>query len=203
MLNHSRGYLRTAEADRLAAAELERVVRAARTGDAGAWSALVDRFAARVRRVACRHRLAAHDVEDVVQTTWLRLLEHIDRVREPGAMGAWLETTARRESLRLVNAGRLEDLIDVEPEVGAAEPVDEQRLAAAEQRAALHTALSRLRGRERALFSLLLADPQPSYSEIARALDMPIGSIGPTRARCLERLRSDRRLAGFVADGTA
>jgi len=203
MLHHSPGFVRSVEADRLAAAELERVVRAAKGGDAGAWSALVDRFAARVGRVARRHRLAAHDVEDVVQTTWLRLLEHIEGVREPGAVGAWLETTARRESLRLVSAGRLEELTGEEPEAGAADPVDEQRLVAAEQRAALRTAVGGLQGRERALFSLLLADPQPSYAEISRALDMPIGSIGPTRARCLERLRRDRGLAGAVADGTA
>src|SRR5215213_4871672 len=115
MLHHDRRYIQTLEADRLAAADLERVVRAATVGDASAWSALVERFAARVRSVARRHRLATQDVEDVEQTTWLRLVEQIDRVREPSAVGAWLETTARRESLRLIRAGRLEELVDEEP----------------------------------------------------------------------------------------
>jgi RNA polymerase sigma factor (sigma-70 family) len=186
-----------------ATTELERVVRAAKAGDAGAWSALVERFTARVRSVARRHRLAAHDVEDVVQTTWLRLLEHIDGVREPSALGAWLETTARRESLRTANTGRREELTDAEPLADAVEPVDERRLADRERRVALGAALEQLAPRQRALLSLLLADPVPSYGEISRTLDMPIGSIGPTRARCLARLRRDRALAGAVADDVA
>jgi RNA polymerase sigma factor (sigma-70 family) len=181
-------------------AELDRLVSAARSGDAAAWSALVDRYTARVRCVARRHRLTAQDVEDVLQTTWLRLLEHIDRVREPSAVGAWLETTARRESLRIVRSGRLEELVDEEPAGEAVAPVDEQRLAAAERRTALTTAVERLPRRDRALLSLLLAEPAPSYADISDQLDMPIGSIGPTRARCLERLRRDPVLAGAVAE---
>src|SRR4051794_19089771 len=104
--HHYRSYIGTLEADRrtirartrppVDARELERIVLAAATGDGSAWSALIERFAARVRVVARAHRLGAHDVEDVVQTTWLRLLEHIDRVHEPGALGSWLQTTARR-----------------------------------------------------------------------------------------------------------
>jgi RNA polymerase sigma factor (sigma-70 family) len=179
--------------------ELDHLVSAAKTGDAEAWSALVDRYTARLRCVARGHRLPAHDVEDVVQTTWLRLLEHIDRVREPHAVGAWLETTARRESLRIVRSGRREELTDVEP-VEAVAPVDEQRLASTERRAALATAVDRLPCRDRALLGLLVAEPAPSYADISDRLDMPIGSIGPTRARCLERLRRDAALAGAVAD---
>jgi RNA polymerase sigma factor (sigma-70 family) len=189
--------------ERLETAQLAHVVRAAKAGDAGAWSALVARYGARLRCVARRHRLPAHDVEDVVQTTWLRLFEHFDRVREPSAVGAWLETTARRESVRIARSGRLEDLVEDEPLADPCPPVDESRLAAAERRAALATALERLPRRDRALLSLLLADRAPSYAEISRALDMPIGSIGPTRARCLARLRCDRGLARAVAEDAA
>jgi RNA polymerase sigma factor (sigma-70 family) len=195
--DRTRGLLEEAERHR---AGLDHLVRAARAGDAGAWSTLVDKFTARIRCVARRHRLRAPDVEDVVQTTWLRLLEHIDGVKEPSAVGAWLETTARRESLRIVRSGRLEELVDEEPAAAAA-PVDEQRLAAAERRTALATALERLPSRDRALLALLVAEPARSYAEISDWLDMPIGSIGPTRARCLARLRQDPALAGAVAEG--
>jgi RNA polymerase sigma factor (sigma-70 family) len=182
-------------------AELDHLVRAAKTGDAEAWSALVDRYNARLRCVARRHRLGAQDVEDVLQTTWLRLLEHIERVREPGAVGAWLETTARRESLRIVRSGRQEELSDAEHLGEAVAPVDEQRLVAAERRTALAAAVDRLPGRDRELLGLLCAEPARSYAEISDRLDMPIGSIGPTRARCLDRLRRDPALAGTVAEG--
>src|SRR4051812_46474876 len=164
-------------------------MRAAAAGDGGAWSALIERFVARVRGVARAHRLAAHDIEDVVQTTWLRLLEHIDTVREPRALGAWLETTGRRESLRLLRERQREFPTQSEHILDRpVAPVDEQRLVAAEhraalaeRRAALATALEQLPGRQRELVSMLFADSAPSYQTISSSLKLPIGSIGPTR----------------------
>jgi RNA polymerase sigma factor (sigma-70 family) len=179
--------------------DIERVVRAASGGDRAAVSELVERFAVRVRLVARQHRLAAHDVEDVVQTTWLRLLEHAHTIREPTAVGAWLETTARRESLRVIRASGRERPTNNELVLDApVAPVGEQRLRAAEDRAALAGALKQLPDDRRELLSMLFAEPTPSYAEISRALDMPVGSIGPTRARCLARLRADRDLVDLV-----
>jgi RNA polymerase sigma factor (sigma-70 family) len=179
--------------------DIERVVRAASAGDRAAVSELVERFAVRVRLVARQHRLAAHDVEDVVQTTWLRLLEHAHTIREPTAVGAWLETTARRESLRIIRASGRERPTNNELVLDApVAPVGEQRLRAAEDRAALAGALKQLPDDRRELLSMLFAEPTPSYAEISRALDMPVGSIGPTRARCLARLRADRDLVDLV-----
>jgi RNA polymerase sigma factor (sigma-70 family) len=216
MLHHNRSYIDALEADRRSAAarrrppvdadELERIVLAAAAGDGGAWSALVERFAARVRIVARTHRLAPHDVEDVAQATWLRLLEHIDAVREPAALGAWLETTARRESVRVLRARKREFPTTSEHVLDRpVAPVDEQRLvdaerstALAERRAALSMALERLPGRQRALVSMLFADSGPSYQTISRSLDLAIGSIGPIRGRALARLRRDCDLVNAV-----
>lgn len=179
--------------------DLERVLIAASAGDRTALTELVERFATRVRNVARLHRLAADDVEDVMQTTWLRLLERVDTIRNPSAVGAWLETTARRESLRVLRARGRERLTDDELVLDApVPPVNDERLRAAELRAALGIALEHVTGRRRELLSMLLAEPTPSYAEISRALGLPIGSIGPTRARVLARLREHPQLRGLA-----
>jgi RNA polymerase sigma factor (sigma-70 family) len=209
MLHHDRASLACIQAERRAAAtrrrppadtdEFERVVIAARAGDRTALSRLVERFGARVRWVARRHRLGAHDTEDVVQTTWLRLLERGDTIRAPAAIGSWLETTARHECLRVLRAGTRERPVDdatLDREVDL--PVGEQRLVREEQKAALDRALDRLPPRHRELVGVLLSSPDPTYLEISRALGMPIGSIGPTRARCLANLRADSELIGAL-----
>lgn len=205
MLHHNPHYIATIDADRRArasrrrprgdAGELERLMLAAADGDAASWNALVARFTCRVRTVARLHRLMAHDVDDVLQTTWLRLLEHIRRVREPEALGAWLDTTARRESLRVIRQAARERptdaaLRDDEP----VEALPERDLVDAERCAALAASVDRLPPVQRRLMATLLAEPARSYSEISKSLDTPIGSIGPTRARSLERLRRDREL---------
>jgi RNA polymerase sigma factor (sigma-70 family) len=208
MLHHHRDFIQSAQVDRFAArrrlpvdaAEVERLLSAASGGDATAWASLTQRFAARLRAVARAHRLAAHDAEDVVQTTWLRLFEHIDSVREPGAIGAWLETTARRESLRVLAASQREYPTECEKlAADAVAAVAEQRLVASQNRAAIAHALATLPHDMRAVLSVLFSDPPPSYEDISRRLGMPTGSIGPTRARILERLRRDPALASVLA----
>jgi RNA polymerase sigma factor (sigma-70 family) len=209
--HHNRRYVDVLDADRRAAAaqkrrspagedELHALVQAARTGNREAWQALLERFTPRVRAVARRYRPAAQDVEDVVQTTWMRLLEHIDSVREPGALGAWLETTARRESLRVLRAAQRERPTD-DAQVGDAPvaPVAEQRLMTSDERVALGRALSGLPHHQRRLVAALFAEPAPSYAEISGTLGVPIGSIGPTRARILASLRRAPGLASAVA----
>lgn len=180
-------------------ADLDDVVRAASAGDGVAWAALVERFAGRIRAVARAHRLSHQDAEDVMQSTWLRLVEHIARVQAPGAVGAWLTTTARRESLRTVEAARRQEPTDHELlDTQVVEPVDAAELAEVERRSTVTRALTKLSARDAALLGMLFAEPASSYAEVSAALDMPIGSIGPTRQRSIARLRRDRDLRRVV-----
>jgi RNA polymerase sigma factor (sigma-70 family) len=174
------------------------LVLAAAEGDAVSWKSLVDRFSGLVWSVARGHGLPTADAEEVFQTTWLRFAEHIGRLKEPGRAGAWLATTARHECLRLARARpRLAltgDLDVLPPQVDDRSPEravveSEETAAELERLRALWECFQRLPARCLRLLRVLLASPPPSYAEIAVALDMPIGSIGPTRARCLGRLR--------------
>jgi RNA polymerase sigma factor (sigma-70 family) len=159
--------------------------------DADVWESTVRRFDGLVRSAARRYGLGAADVDDVVQITWLRLFRSIDRVREPTALPGWLFTTASRESLRLRQRGMRE--LPLDDATLADEPRGEDHEALAlvlrtERREAVRLAASSLAPRARELLDLLSADAEPSYAEIARALDIPVGSIGPTRGRLIERL---------------
>ena len=168
------------------------LVRAAATGDEHAWNELVARFSKLVWAIARNHRLCADDASEVSQTTWLRLAEHIDRLHDPSKVGGWLATTARHESLRLLRgAGRQLPMGDDMPEPECrARPIDEDLLRE-ERDGLLWQAFSRLPARDQALLRLLVSDPMPSYEEIGAAMGMAVGSVGPTRARCLERLRRE------------
>jgi RNA polymerase sigma factor (sigma-70 family) len=133
----------------------------------------------------------------VVQTTWLRLVEHLDRLQDPSRVGAWLATTARRECLRVLRDSARQVPTEELPETPVNAELDAALLAAERDRA-LWQAFGGLSERCQALLRILVADPPPSYEEIGAALDMPIGSIGPTRARCLERLRGLAETAGVT-----
>jgi RNA polymerase sigma factor (sigma-70 family) len=169
------------------------LVRDASGGDSGAWSALVDRFAPLVWSVARGYRLGQHDAADVSQTTWLRLAEHIDRLREPERVGAWLATTAGHESLAVIRRRQrqvpLEETTLYEVLDGDFSDQPAESVLRDAQSEELWRAFSALPVRSQLLLRLLFADPQPSYQEIATLTGMPIGSIGPTRARCLRELR--------------
>ena len=176
----------------MAGAPLRRLVERAVAGDQQAWDEIVRRFEGLVWATVRSHRLARPEADDVVQTVWLRVVEHLVGIREPERLGAWLATTARRESLRhLKHAGRTVpagDAAELEPEAPDAPPVDADLLRGERDRL-LWSAFARLSARCQALLRLLVGEPAPSYEEVSIALEMPIGSIGPTRARCLERLR--------------
>jgi RNA polymerase sigma factor (sigma-70 family) len=134
----------------------------------------------------------------VVQTTWLRLVEHLGGLQDPERVGAWLATTARREALRALRHSARQTPTEELPET----PTDEHLGAAlleAERDQALWKAFGGLSERCQTLLRILVSDPPPSYDEVSGALDMPIGSIGPTRARCLERLRGLAEGAGVTA----
>jgi len=191
------------------ATELENLVAAARRGDNVAWSALHARFDRTLRAIARSYRLSGSDVDDVSQVAWVRLYEHIDRISDPNALAGWLATTVRREAMRLLQVGVREQLTDCVETVAAtasrrplAAP-PESELLAAETRVALTRALASLTGQQRQVLTLLAGRPDASYQEISRELNMPIGSIGPTRARGMARLERhpelrDRRWAVVV-----
>jgi RNA polymerase sigma factor (sigma-70 family) len=181
--------------------EIERVVLAAAAHNNWAWSSLVERFGSLVKGIARRHGLGAHDVDDVAQMTWMRLLEHIDDVREPQAIAGWLAMTARRESLNVLRRDNRERPSDGELVVSdQVEPVNERRLVAAERRCALQTSVQRLPEPQRELMAVLLCDPPPNYAQISRSLGIAQGSIGPTRQRGLARLRRDKALLALCND---
>jgi len=158
----------------------------------------VDRFNGLVWSTVRSYRLAQSDAADVAQTTWLRLIENLDRIKDPERLGAWLATTARRECLRHIRVHARELLTgeDVFFDT-ASEDRPEQPLIARERNDALRRAFTRISERCQALLRLLAAPEALSYDEVGAALDMPIGAIGPTRARCLEQLRRTPDLAGF------
>ena len=179
---------------------------AARAGDPEAWAALVGRHERALRAVARGFRLGPQDCEDVVQTTWLRAVEQLPRLRSPDAIGAWLATTARREALRVVRSGVR--TVPVDPDrlpdppgggAGAVSPDPRDTVTDAltdeARRRALWAAVDGLPARRRALMRLLACEPALSYEQIGAALGIPGGAIGPTRARCGEELRRDARLA--------
>jgi RNA polymerase sigma factor (sigma-70 family) len=184
------------------------LVRSAASGDKAAWAALVDRFGGLVWSVARGYRLGFADAEEVFQTTWLRFAENVSRLREPDRVGAWLATTARHESLKLIRlAARSLTTHDAYlMERASDEPSPEDAVLESEDGAErlrrarlMWSAFQQLPARCQQLLRLLIAVPPPSYAEIAATLGIAIGSIGPTRGRCLQQLRvqlADSEAAG-------
>jgi RNA polymerase sigma factor (sigma-70 family) len=168
------------------------LVRDAAAGDRQAWERLVDQYARLIWSITAEFKLVESDAADVAQTTWLRLLEHIDRIEYPDRVGSWLAATARNECLRSLAARKKVVLAhddEVLTGVVASGPEVDERILADERDQVVRDALSRLPRRWQRLLELLMADPPTSYADISSELDLPVGSIGPTRGRCLARLR--------------
>jgi RNA polymerase sigma factor (sigma-70 family) len=182
--------------------DVEALLDRARCGDAAAWEAIVERFAGVDWAAANTFRLHAIDAADVSQTTWLRLVQHLDRIEHPDRLAGWLATTARRESLRVLRmAGRQVPVPD--PEVidlreSTSGGADRDCLVA-ERDELLDELFLRLPARCRQILASFYDDSPSSYRELAALLDMPIGSVGPTRARCLEHLRRLAQTAGLAS----
>ncbi len=182
------------------------LVDSARSGDSRAWDALVERYLPLVSALIARYRLRGADAEDVNQTVWLSLVEHLDALREPEALPGWIATTTRNECLRWLRLHQR--TMPVDPQgpspfdaIRADREVDEDLLRE-ERHHALREALGELPEPRRELLTLLLADPPVPYGEISDRLGIPVGSIGPTRARALETLRRSPVLSAFGASGT-
>jgi RNA polymerase sigma factor (sigma-70 family) len=180
--------------------DLAGLVRRAAGGDEDAWNAIVTRFERLVYATIRGLRLNAADTEDVWQTTWLRLAEHIGRLREPQALGGWLAQTARHEGYRMLRLRSRELATDDAGggEIATADAPAEAGLVAEEEQTAVWRSLHQLSDACQRLLRVLSVDPPPSYEEVSAALDMPIGSIGPTRARCLEKLRKLLAESGYA-----
>jgi len=179
------------------------LVPAAREGDQDAWDAIVDRFLPLVGAIIRRHRLSEADGDDVSQTVWLRLVEHLGALREPDALPGWIRTTTRNECLRVLAARARTQPVDPQEQGGldvVAGDVAGDALLAEERRQALREALAELPAGRRELLLLLVADPPLAYEQISARLGIPIGSIGPTRARALEQLRRTRAVRGLGTD---
>lgn len=168
------------------------LIRLAAQGDRQAWNHLIDRYGRLIWSITKRFSLAEGDAADVVQTTWMRLIEHIDRIEHPDRVGSWLATTARNECVRHVIARNKTVLVREHAQFDGADthlPAIDEALLAAERAAGVRAAMARLPAQWQQLLELLMADPPVSYAEISDQLGLPVGSIGPTRGRCLARLR--------------
>ena len=174
----------------------------ARFGEQLAWDELVERLAPLLWSICRRYRLSGADADDVSQTVWLKLLERLTQIHDPAALPGWLATTTERECLRVHDVGKrrqdretpIED--DVPGESGPS--TAEQLLESAERNAAVRAGFAMLSPRCQELLRLLLHDPPLSYVEIGERLDTPVGGLGPTRARCLEKLRKSTPVTAFL-----
>ena len=177
------------------------LVTRAGTGDKQAWDMLVERYAPLIWSICCRYQLGA-DAEDISQSVWLRLVGQLDKIRDPASLPGWLATTTRRECLRLLGAARgpLADgyVVDAEAVPDEQARTAEEELLTAERHAALREAFWDLPPCGQQLMLLLIEDPPVTYEEISARLGIPVGSIGPTRRRCLDKLRRHPAIAGLI-----
>ena len=169
------------------AEQVAALVAAAAAGNELAWSGLVDHFAGLVWSVIRGYRMSSADAADVSQTTWLRLAEHIHKVREPERIGAWLATTAGRECLRLIRQNQRAvpgATTSTSARSRTATPPWPRKLGSSPWNATASCGRRSpsFRRRLRSCCACCSADPPPSYEEISAATGMPIGSIGPTWA---------------------
>ena len=173
----------------------------AKGGDSKAWEALVERFAPLIWSICRRYRLGPADAADVGQCVWLRLVDKLVAIRDPAALAGWLVTTTERECVRVLRAAQrpeaLRQVLDAENITDEQIGMAEHELLVAERHAALREALARLPPKCQQLMALLVEDPPVPYAEISARLCIPVGSIGPSRARCLEKLRRDPVIAAL------
>ena len=170
--------------------EAQELLRRVIDGDERAWSEVVDRFAGLVWSIARSYRLSSAATDDVVQTVWLRLAEHASRIRQPERLASWLATTTRNESLRVIRGNqRVTPQASTDEYIEPTTPSIEERVSDAVTLQAVLDAFARLPPEDQQLMRLLCAVPPLDYETISELIGRPVGSIGPTRARCIERLR--------------
>jgi RNA polymerase sigma factor (sigma-70 family) len=173
-----------------------------RNGDEHAWDELFERYAPLIRSICRSYRLRQVDVDDIGQNVWLKLVDHIAAIRDPAALPGWLVTTTRRECCQVLRAARQQQASGPWPDVAdmpdTVTGMVESELLRAERSAALREALTQLPSLSRRLIAMLIQDPPAPYTEISAQLGIPVGSIGPYRARLLEKLRRYPALAALI-----
>jgi RNA polymerase sigma factor (sigma-70 family) len=174
----------------------------AKKGDKQAWDALVERYAPLIWSICRRRRLSSADAGDVGQRVWLQLVSQLDQVRDPAALPGWLATTAQRECGNIRRATRrshvLAGVLDAGHIPSQQAPMAEHELLEAERHVALHEAFTRLPPSCQQLIAALTEDPPVPYAQISVRLGIPVGSIGPTRRRCLDKLRRAPAIAALI-----
>ena len=187
--------------------DLTALVTRARNGDKQAWDKLVERYAPLIWSICRRYRLGHADAEDAGQSVWLQLVDQLASLRDPAALPGWLATTTQRECGRVLRAARKQeppghplDAADIPDQVTEAAGYE---LLRAERHAALREAFMHLAPSSRKPISLLIQDPPVPYAEISARLGIPVGSIGPSRGRCLDKLRRDPAIAALINAETA
>lgn len=175
------------------------LVHSAANGSESAWREIVDRYAPLVFAVCRRCGINGADADDVCASVWLQLVKKLDSIREPEALPGWLRTTARRESLMLLRHKNRHILTDSALIDEPSDPELDAILIGRERRAATHDAFAQLPRRDRELLSMLFSDPPKTYKEISATLGIPVGAIGPSRARCLTRARRTPAIAALFA----
>jgi RNA polymerase sigma factor (sigma-70 family) len=178
------------------------LVARAKNGDQRAWDDLVERYAPLVWSICRRHQLSDADAGDVQQSVWLELVSQLDKICESAALPGWLATATRRECGRVLRAARgplaAGHVPDAETIPDQQAGMADQELLTAERHAALREALTRLPPCCQQLISMLVQDPPMPYDQISAALNIPIGSIGPRRSRCLDKLRNEPVIAALI-----
>ena len=179
-----------------------RLVTSARAGDNEAWDALVERYAPLIWSICRRYRLTEAEAADVGQNVWLYLVGQLDKLRDPAALAGWLVTTTQRECGRALRTAHGPQAagheLDLETIPDKETVTAEEGLLAAERHAALREAFTRLPPRYQQLLTFLMADPPVPYAKISARLGIPVGAIGPTRGRCLNKLRRDPAIAALM-----
>ena len=174
---------------------IAQLMAAAIDGDERAWNKLVERFSALLWSICRTYGLGAADAADAFQLTWLRLLEHMETIQEPARLAGWLATTCRRECMAILRRSRRVMLSSDDAlfdRVSGHAPEADRATLLSDRDAELWVAFGRLSERCQRLLRVLVVEPEdgaPSYDMAAAVLDMPKGSLGPTRGRCLEQLR--------------
>jgi len=173
-------------------ARLASLLTAARAGSEDALGQIVTELSPLLWQVARSAGLSSGDAEDVLQTVWMRLIKHLDRIHDATALTGWMVTTTKREAWRVRATARRQlpadqDLLADVPDEG---PGSEEQVILDDQRRALWAAIGQLSRRCQELLRIIAFTPRPDYAAVAAALGMPVGSIGPTRGRCLAKLRA-------------
>ena len=181
-------------------ASITDLVTCAAHGDEQAWDALVERYAPLVWSICRRYQLSDADTHDVSQSVWLNLVSHLSKLRDPAALPGWLATTTRRECTKVRRAAQAAGYaLDTEAIPDEQTGMAEHELLLAERHAALREALTRLTPSCQRLIALLTEDPPVPYAQISARLGIPVGSIGPCRSRCLDKLRRNPAIAALIS----